>query len=159
MTDERYAPPTANVEAQPDTGLDRPAIVVLAVRLLWAGFGFTCVMSVYYLAALPARMPSLARTIAMASTLVGLGIAAAISYALFTAAWRGKGWARWVIAVLIVLAFGAMAVSWSLLPAGASMPWVTLATFAIRMTCYSSAVVMLFSPTANAWYRERKRWL
>src|SRR5690242_2426637 len=103
MTDNPYAPPTA-VVADPvaQTSLERPPIVVLAVRLLWSGYAVSFFTSIYGLFNLPADVP---KTIVVVATLIGLTISAAISYGIFTAAWRGKNWARWLIGCLIILAF------------------------------------------------------
>jgi hypothetical protein len=155
MNDTRYAPPVAAVtDPEPPSVLERPAIVVLAVRLLWTGFAVSCVASIVGLFALPANAPL---GVIMMLTLIGLAIASAISYAIFSAAWRGRGWARWVIGVLVALAFVAVALMWQLLPRPLSMPWHTTASFCIRMALYATALVMLFSPAANAWYRDQAR--
>jgi hypothetical protein len=47
---------------------------------------------------------------------------------------------------------------WAFLPRAPVFPWQTSAAFIIRMTFYVTAIVLLFSPMANAWYREMKRW-
>lgn len=157
MNDNPYAPPTSVVsDPLPEVSLERPAIVVLAVRLLWAGFAVSCVNSIYGLFRLPAGVP-----VGMVVTMmtVGLVVAGLISWGLFTALWRGKGWARWVIGVLIVLSVGTVTLIWSRLPPTSPIPWQSRVPVGIRMILYVSALIMLFTPTANAWYRERKRWL
>jgi len=156
MNDNPYAPPEAPVtDVESPISLDRPPIVVLAVRLLWGGFAVGFVSSIYGLFTLPENVP---KAFVAIFTLVGLAIAFAISYGIFTAAWRGRGWARWVIAALVVLAVAIVGGMWAFLPRAPVFPWQTTAAFVIRMTFYITAIVMLFSPTANAWYREMKRW-
>ena len=81
-----------------------------------------------------------------------------LKHGIFTAAWRGRGWARWVIAALVLLAIAVVAGMWAFLPRPPVFPWQTSAAFVIRMTFYITAIALLFSPTANAWYREMKRW-
>src|ERR1043165_7544881 len=123
MNDNPYAPPTAVVADQvPQVSLERPAIVVLAVRLLWLGYAVAFFSSIYGLFNLPADAP---KTIVVVATLIGLTISAAISYVIFTAAWRGKNWARWLIGSLIILAFGMVALLWSQYPSISSIPWQT----------------------------------
>lgn len=156
MNDNPYAPPTAVVadpDSQPQSNLERPRKVELAVRLLWTGFGVSAAASFYTLFLLPANAPL---GVILTMTMIGLVVAGAISYGLFTAAWRGRGWARWVIAGLVVLGFIAVALMWTLLP-HAQMLWVTRVSFVIRMTLYVIAVALLFSQPANDWYREKAR--
>jgi hypothetical protein len=157
MNDNPYSPPKAVVEDQEGpVSLERPAVVVLAVRLLWAGFAISLATSIYNLFVLPAGVPV---AIVVVISVVGLGIAFALSYWLFTAAWRGKGWARWVIAGLILFAIGVVALMWKAVPNPTVGSWQTAGSFVVRMTLYTAAVAMLFSPGANAWYREKARWL
>ena len=154
MNDTRYAPPTAAVaDQEPEARLERPPIVVLAVRMLWAGFAVSFVTAIYGLFNLPDNVP---KTIVVGATLLGLAISATVSFVVFSAAWRGRNWARWFIGSLIVLAIGGVALLWSRYPPVASIPWQTTASFIVRMALYISAVMMLFSPVANAWYREKK---
>jgi hypothetical protein len=156
MTDTRYAPPTASVTyTDPPSALERPAVVVLAVRLLWSGFAVSFVTSIYGLFVLPWNG---AFGVILAMTLLGLAIATAISYAIFSAAWRGRGWARWVLGVLVVLGLVAVALIWKVFPPQhLSIPWQSSASFCIRMALYTVALAMLFSPSANAWYRDKAR--
>lgn len=156
MKENPYAPPTAIVtDVESPVSLDRPPIVVLAVRFLWGGFAVAFVSSVYGIFTLPENVP---KAFVIMFTLIGLAIAAAISYGIFTAAWRGRGWARWVIAALVAFAIAVVAGMWVFLPNAPVFPWQTSAAFIIRMTFYITAVVLLFSPAANVWYREMKRW-
>ena len=156
MNDNPYAPPATTVaDPEAPVSLERPSIVVLAVRLLWTGFAISAVTSLYGLFVLPAGVPV---AIVVAMTLIGLAVAAGISYAIFTAVWRGRGWARWVIAVLVVLALVVVVLLFGLMPRVRAIPWQTAASFCIRMALYITALVMLFTPTASAWYRENARW-
>lgn len=156
MNDNPYAPPAA-VVADPESSvsLERPPIVVLAVRLLWTGFGISVATSIFGLFVLPATVPV---ALVVVMTLIGLGVAFAISYAVFSAAWRGRGWARWVIAVLVVLALGVVTLMFTVMPRAPAFPWHTTASFCIRIALYITALILLFTPTASAWYREQKRW-
>jgi peptidoglycan/LPS O-acetylase OafA/YrhL len=155
MNENPYAPPAAVVtDVESPVSLERPSIVVLAVRFLWAGFAVSVVSSIYGLFILPQDVP---KAFVVAFTTIGLAIAAAISYGIFTAAWRGRGWARWLIAVLVILAVATIAGMWAFLPRTPVFPWQTTAAFVIRMTFYITAIVLLFSPAASAWYREMKR--
>lgn len=155
MNDNPYAAPSATVtDFEPQGSLERPRMVVIAVRLLWTGFAISSLMSIGNLFSLPANGPV---GPVVAFTLIGLAVAAAVSYWLFTAAWRGFDWARWVIASFIVLGIVLMVTVSTLLPRSASISWQAIGSFGIRMTLNSAAVVMLCSAAANAWYREKKR--
>ena len=155
MNENPYAPPGA-VVADPEhpVSLDRPRSVVLAVRLLWTGFAISLMASVYGLFTLPAgaRVAYI-----LMIRIIAVGVALAVTWAAFTALWRGRGWVRWVIVVLIVLGLVTMTL-WAVLPLGTRVTWQTAAPMCVRIALYSLATVMLFSPTANAWYREKKRW-
>lgn len=86
--------------------------------------------------------------------LVGFAIAFALGTLIFIALWKGWRWGRIVYAALVVLALIA---SFSSVPESFSLHWLygvaNLASSALDLT----AVVLLFSPPANAWFRKPRR--
>jgi len=92
MNDNPYTPPKAVVaDQEPRVSLERPPIVVLAVRLMWTGFAIALVGSVPGFFRQPENVPN---SVAIAS--FGMANAAAISYGVFSGVWRGRNWARWL---------------------------------------------------------------
>jgi len=155
MTDNPYAPPVAPVsDVDPPVSRDRPPSVILAVRLLWGGFGLSVVVSLYGMFSLPDNAP---RFLVAVMMLIGMAIGGAIAYGLFTAAWRGKAWARWAIAVFVAFEIAMDIYVYATLPSGVVVAWQNSTASFIRMAVYVAAIALLFSPTANAWYREMKR--
>lgn len=152
MSDNRYAPPAAAVVAEEPQNTERPPIVGLALKLLWAGFAVSCATSLYNLFIVSNGPPAL-RTVGIIGALFGLTVAAAICYAVFTAVARGRAWARWVLAVLVVLAVGTLTWMWW----SGTVRWQAFASLLVRASLNATALAMLFSPAANAWYREKKR--
>lgn len=156
MNENPYAPPVAPVaDAEVPVSVERPRAVDRAVRLLWAGFAISVLASIAVLFAMPAGGMAL---IVIVMTLVGLAISGAICYLVFTAAWRGRGWARWVVTVLTGLAVVTVLGMWILLPRQPQVSWIANGSFLIRITLNIMAIALLFSAPANTWYREMKRW-
>src|SRR5262245_58801594 len=100
MNDNPYAAPSAPVaDIEAEVSLERPSAVVYGVRMLWAAFVLGLPGTIYDMLN---PQPGLSRGVALALSLFSLGITFAIVWWLNTAAWKGRGYARWVMAVLTV---------------------------------------------------------
>lgn len=148
-----YAPPASLVDdvGGPDPS-ERPKSVIYAVRLLWAAFGIGVLSSIADLLAPDPELPSAGLGITVTWTLVGFGI----SYWLYTAAWRGRGWSRIVLAVLLALTYGFLFVAWSIMPVAFDLPIFAQIETVVLGLMNIVGTVLLFAPSANAWYRALK---
>jgi len=153
MNDARYAPPAVRVDDPAIEGpLERPRIVVLAIKLLWTSFAVGFVGSLGG-AFVPVEGLSVVWMVLI--TLFGWAISFGISYWLLTAAWRGKSWSRWVQAVLYV--FGTAFVAWlSMAEPDLADPWYLEAINVTSFLLDAAGIGMLFAPTANTWYRAMR---
>jgi hypothetical protein len=153
MNDNPYSPPSARVaDIDPPISPDRPVVVTRAVYLLWASFVLT-ILTMLYEGLKPD--PELSPGMAVAITLLGIGIGTAIALWLNIAAWRGRGYARWVMAVLTL--FGLAFIYWAQqameIPPS---PWFVQVIDVISWSISIFANGMLFAPGANAWYRTMR---
>jgi hypothetical protein len=156
MNDNPYAPPVAPVtDVEPAQSLERPRIVVLAVRTLWAAFFLALPVAIY---GVIVPDPGTSRMMSLILTIFGVGISFAIALWLNTAAWKGRGYARWVMAVLTLLGFATLSWLYSLMPEVFKTPWFIQAFNVVSNILMVAGNLMLFAPSANAWYREMKRW-
>jgi NADH:ubiquinone oxidoreductase subunit 6 (subunit J) len=156
MNDNPYAPPRAAVSDFDPQPLIRPRNVVRAVRLLWLSFFCVFPATLYELINIPPDTTPLENIIV---NVLAVGLAFVIAWVINRAAWRGRNWGRWVQTVLWILATFALvflAVRWPRLDPDA-MPWYLMVQYLVQHLINLIALVLLFSPTANAWYREMKR--
>jgi hypothetical protein len=155
MNDNPYAPPTAPVtDIEPAGSLERPPIVSRAVFLLWASFVLIFPGAVYNIIH---PDPDMSRGETIVFWIFGLGISGAISYWLNTSAWKGKGYARWVLAVLSVLGFALVLWAEREFPELPKSPWYIQSIDFLSSIVAVAGNALLFVPSANAWYREMKR--
>ncbi len=161
MPENPYSPPTAEVADIPGdaVSLERPPNVTLGIRVLWAELALGLVTLGVDGFTAPAEDPDenawLVNVAALVFTLAVSGV-----MALFTwYAWRGRNWAR--IVHLVVLTFGllttlfALVVSKWLLPDLAAIRAEFLDVYYAGQTLLNVAgVLLLFTPSANRWYRE-----
>ena len=134
--------------------LDRPRIVVLAVRLLWGSLLLGVPVTIYDMFQPEPGVPMWLNIVA---TLFGWLIGFGISYWLYTAAWRGRGWSRIVQAVLLALGVLAIPVIMKIAPQIIRMLQLhVVIIYLVQNLIGIAAVGMLFSPSANAWYRAMR---
>jgi hypothetical protein len=163
MAENPYSPPTAEVaDIEGDTAsLERPANVTNGIRVLWAQLALGLVALVVDGFTAPAEDPDDGMWIA---TLAGLAFTLVISgvVALFTwYAWKGRNWARIVHLVMLILGtlttlFAIFASSW-LFPGAPVDGTEFLDVSYVGQTLLNVAgVVLLFTPSANHWYRAMR---
>jgi hypothetical protein len=156
MDDNPYAPPSARVadhELAPP--LERPPIVSRAVYLLWASFALIFPSTIYDIL-YPEPETSLGENLLVFAFV--LGATGAISYWLNVAAWKGEGYARWVLAALSVISY--TLILWIWLGGRVfeyfNWPWYIQLFEFLSYVADMMGVVMLFAPGANAWYRQTR---
>jgi len=155
MNDNPYAPPAAPVsDIEPTGSLERPRVVVLAVRILWASFLLVIPGAIYGMMVPQAGVP---QALLIVFSIIGMGISFAISFWLYTASWNGKGYARWILVVLNLLGLAFIAWAFSTMPAAFKTPWPFQALNVLSNILSVGGNAMLFAPGANAWFREMKR--
>ena len=155
MNDNRYSPPSAPVaDIENEVSVERPQVVVLAVRLLWASFVLSLPGVAYDLAN---PQPDAPRGMLIAMSLIGLAITFALSLWLNTAAWKGRGYARWVMAVLMLIGIAVIgAFLKPVFEAWTQLPWYLAMLGGLTMFLNVFGNALLFVPSANAWYREMR---
>jgi hypothetical protein len=154
MSDNPYSPPSARVaDFDPPGSIERPVIVIRAVYLLWASFALT-IVAILYEGLQPD--PDVNQGLALAITLVAIGVGTAIAVWLNTAAWRGRGYARWVMAVLTVIGFGFIFWMERAMPEIPPSAWYIQVIDVISWITSILGNAMLFAPGANAWYRQMR---
>jgi hypothetical protein len=152
MSDNPYSPPSARVaDFEPPGSRDRPVIVRRAVYLLWASFGLT-ILTIVHEGLQPD--PDVSQGVALAIVVFVIGTGAAFAVWLNTAAWRGKGYARWVMAVLTVSGFALIYWVDRTMPEIPPSPWFIQVIDVLSWAITILGNAMLFAPSANAWYRE-----
>jgi hypothetical protein len=155
MNDNPYAPPRAAVnDVEPAGSPERPRIVVLAVRMLWASFVLILPESIYEILN---PDPELTPGESIFISLFAAGIIFAITFWLNTAAWNGKGYARWVMVALTLVGYASLVWLNQLDPAALESPWYIASIDVVSTILGLGGNGMLFAPSANAWYREMKR--
>jgi hypothetical protein len=142
-----YSPPQAAVAEMPD-GPPRPKSVRLAVWLLWPSLILGTVMAVHTVASTSGGSERTFQLIAIAIlSAVTLGLAAWVFWSMA----KGLRWARIVCSVFLLLRVFALV---SLFRGG-----VTLfegAIHGVEFLLEIVAAVLLFTPSANAWFRPRE---
>jgi hypothetical protein len=155
MNDNPYAPPAAPVsDVEPAGSLERPRVVVLAVRILWASLVMVIPGAIYGMMVPQGSVP---QALLIVFSIIGLGISFAISFWLYTASWNGRGYARWVLAVLNILSFAFVAWALATMPAALKTPWPFQVINVLSNILSVGGNAMLFAPSANTWFREMKR--
>jgi hypothetical protein len=155
MNDNPYAPPKAIVSDIEAPLPERPPSVVRGVWSSWVSAACALPVSVYELIEVPKDMTPVENVV---FTVVALAVAFAIAWLLNTAAWRGRNWSRWVQAILVTFTFGGLlfiAMKRHLLPPN-YLPRYLMAQYVVQAILNLVAVIFLFSPSANAWYREMR---
>jgi hypothetical protein len=156
MNDNPYAPPSARVaDAEAAGPLERPPSVIRAVYLLWASFVLIFPSTIYDVLH-PEPDTALGENLSVFASIVGLS--ALYSYWLNGAAWKGKGYARWVLAVLSVAGYTLIFGVWfnDMAYEFLQYPWYVQVCDLLIYVTEIAGIILLFTPSANAWYCEMR---
>lgn len=150
-----YAPPKATVEdvssgAEPP----RPAAVTRALQLLWAAVAVSFVSGI--LNAFLTETPDVPRGLYLGFMIFGWVAGFLIIWWILTSIARGKNWAR--IVQLVLFLFGIVGVL-MVFAMPQEVPAAIWVLYAIQMALNLWGMILLFSPPANAWFREMKEWI
>jgi len=153
-----YQPPAASVTDVPDPdAVTRPIAVTRAVQLLWATFTAGFVLATIEVITDPGTNPYfwLSLGVAIGTFAVIFGI----SFWIYGAIYAGRNWARILLLVLtivvtvILLAAFAMVGRMAEIPADIKRELIISGSqFAVTFV----ATALLFTPSANRWYRAVK---
>jgi hypothetical protein len=156
MNDNPYAPPSARVaDAEAAGSLERPPIVTRAVYLIWTSFVLIIPSTIYDVLD---PEPGSTRGENLAIFAFILAASGAYYYWLNGAAWRGKGYARWVLAVMTAIGYSLIFWVWreDLASEFLQYPWYLQVSEILAYVAESTGIILLFTPGANAWYREMR---
>jgi hypothetical protein len=147
--DDPFKPPQANLEVPRELG-PAPQSVKIAFALLCAAAAVTLLMLVAMWVRwvpLPAGAPLAAQA---ASSLVGAAIMVFFAWKIRT----GRNWARWVLAVFMVLGVGGWVISILVVPVAWSvLPLAHVVSGLAQTALQIAAVVLTFTTQARAWFR------
>jgi hypothetical protein len=144
-SDNPYSPPRAAV-ADTDTVVPRPSRVTRAVVLLWVALPFMAAREILDLwSAAPEfidQIPVLLATLIVAALMLVVWLVIVWGVA------KGKRWARIACAVVFLVRIVSFI---RFLPSGETTLEWTL--YAVEFALVLAAVILLFTPPANAWFR------
>jgi hypothetical protein len=149
-----YEAPKAIVADLPDvhrTGPPgRPLSVGIAFTLLWASLAVGLLLVVWRLVAMAnqgnALMPGLV-TFAIMTILV-----AGLFFWILRAVAEGRNWGRMTVLVAAIVGSLATLTTFQTLMDRSAIDVI------VRFVMWITATVLLFTPTASAWYRDMKDW-
>jgi len=160
MPENPYSPPAAEVaDIEGDTAsFERPANVTLGIRVLWAELALGIVAMVVDVFTTPAEDPDGDMWMANVAALI-VTVAVSGVVALFTwYAWKGRNWAR--IMHLVLLSFGVLTTLFALVASNLLFPELQDSAMEFFDASYVgqnllnvAGVILLFTPSANRWYR------
>jgi hypothetical protein len=152
MSHNPYSPPAAAVaDVDVPISLERPRHVTIAVRLLWITLLIGVPGAIYNL--VTGDSPGMSRSVQIVFTVVVWSISWSIAIWLLLSVAKGKNWARIVEAVF--LALGLLFTFWAVRVIFA-MSWYLGAIYLLQTALNTLAVVLLFTPASNAWFRAIK---
>ena len=150
--DDPFKPPAANLEV-PRELTPAPPPVRGAFAALCTSVGATLLMLGAMAIGVVPLPPGAPFTMTALSNLAGAAIMGFFAWKVRT----GRNWARWVLAVFTALGtFGwvfsifVVPAAWRLLPVAHAV--VGLTQFALQVV----AAILVFTPRANAWYRDSR---
>jgi hypothetical protein len=154
MNENRYAPPNAPVaDIDQAASLERPKVVKIGAWMMWSEVVFGVPGVVFAMLNLPAK---LATGVAHVTVIVGLVVVLGFIAlgAWFTwMAYQGRNWARIVQLVFMIL--GLLSGWWTLKASFAKSTYDGVVSV-IQYVLNTAGVVLLFVPSANAWYRAMR---
>jgi len=150
-----YAPPAASVADPVETRGSRPWQVTGAVALVWILVAYDIVILLLPLATTFISFPSLALFSILGFLISPVAFKSYIVAWLNTLIARGRNWARIVLGILIAVAFIYTAVVWTSgkIPGAAYSFLVNNRLLALKLPIELAAVVLLFTPRANQWFK------
>jgi hypothetical protein len=150
-----YRPPGAAVADVPEAAaLDRPRVIKLAIQMLWLAQVLSAVLGLVDL--LETASENAYFGVSAIAFGVGVTLSFLVSLWIYGRAYAGRNWARIAIVVLQLLGFAILA--WSFAWAfetegGPSYSAVDILGIVASSGLAVVALVLLFFPDANAWYR------
>jgi hypothetical protein len=124
---------------------ERPAKVVLALRMLYAGIGIGVIRAIVVLRHLEVRTPDFI-------ILVKLVIWAGVLYSIFQTG-KGHNWARWLLVSLFIVTIPLNLLP--LIPTFTDYP-VDGSLGVLQYVLLSIGLGLLFQPNASAWFGKRR---
>jgi len=151
MNDNPYAAPKAKL-ADPEPGAvpEWPWSVIRAVQLLWSTFALNVVVTLM-LAFAP--QPGTSVAVKVVTTAINLLVTFGLSWWFYGAAWKGRGWSRWVQVILGIIGLMFTYMLKKMYPALFALPWYVEGLTNLATVINAIGVGLLFAPSANAWYR------
>jgi hypothetical protein len=163
MSENRYAPPAATVtDVESRVGsLERPRIVTIGVCLLWAEIALGIPGLVYLVFVTLKQDPHRTAYWVYVGRMVVQFAFLALSVFLTRMCWKGRNWARIAYLVLLILGLVVTASGYAMryfmlkqLP-DIGLSWHSV-TYLLQVLLDIMAMCLLFTPGANAWYREMR---
>jgi hypothetical protein len=143
-----YAPPAAPVADPVETVGDRPAQVAWAVWLLWVSVTIGVMASVLQVTVL--------FSINIVIYILAVNLArSAVAAWLILKTGEGRNWARILLLVGVLLNLGLIAYRWQVyIGSFKASSLLGAATWISKLALDWTAVVLLFTPTANRWFKQ-----
>jgi hypothetical protein len=149
-----YEAPKAVVADVPDVNRTgppgRPLSVGIAFTLLWTSLAIGVLLVVWRLVAMANQGIALIAGLVTFAIVTFLG--AVMFFWILRAVAQGRNWGR--ITVLVLSAVGSLATLMSI----QTLMDRSAIDVIVRFAMWITATVLLFTPTASAWYREMKAW-
>ncbi len=147
MNHNPYSPPQAAVADAPVVGPARPRNVTLAIWLLCAALFMSPLVSVHEAIYTSSGIGIVAGLVTLAIIYV---LIIAVAFWVIRAAAKGRRWSRIVIAIVVLLQIVSMV---STIFGG--IPMYGAPVRYLELTLLSGVAVLLFTPSANAWFQKR----
>lgn len=142
-----YSPPQAPVADAPGADLLPPKNVRVAVWLLWISVVLNIAAGVHATVSTSSGIDVLAGVLTLTTV---CAIAFGLAFWIFGAIARGRRWARIVGTAIVLLLFADMVG-----PAFSGIPLLFALVYLVEFSLQGVAVALLFTPSANAWFRPR----
>jgi len=152
MNDNRYAAPASVVADVDEPAIAaRPRNVVIGVYLLWIELAIGIPGMVYQLLNPAKEIPEgPVKSVLIVFTALVLVSSAALYALLNWKSWQGRHWAR--VVHLVFLCLGLVIALWTL-PATFVRSTLQGVVYIVQTALNIPGVILLFTPTANAWYK------
>ena len=145
-----YQPPKSRVADAADFGalpMPRPRLVSIAVWRLWADIAFELLYKVY-----DARVQEQPIRLATTASIVTLILVGVMSGLVFMTG-RRRNWARITYAIAFALGMSYFATHWREVLDG---PFRGVVSIVLQSILQFVAMVLLFLPSSNEWFRSRR---
>ncbi len=157
MSTDPYRPPAANLEVQKPEAGPPPRSVKLAVGLLLFSALVSIAITFAMIGGLVPGASSPSAAMDSVSALLGLAINVFLAYKIY----KGRNWARWVLAILWLIGTIGMLLSFSMLQLLGSaevwkaVPWTVWLGAGVQTLIQIIAIVMLFLGRSSKWFRAQ----